>query len=40
MMQDIIVYVLAICATAYLLRKFVFKKKAAGCGDNHNCKCG
>lgn len=38
-MQDIIVYVLLIIAVAYLLRKFVFKKKDKNCGDS-NCGCG
>ncbi|HLV46014.1 MAG TPA: FeoB-associated Cys-rich membrane protein [Flavobacterium sp.] len=39
-MQDIIVYILLIVAVAFLLRKFVFKKKGKGsCGDG-NCGCG
>ncbi|PJR03317.1 FeoB-associated Cys-rich membrane protein [Avrilella dinanensis] len=39
-MQDIIVYVLLIIAVAFLLRKFVFKKKGKGGCDNGNCGCG
>ncbi len=39
-MQDIIVYILLAVAIAFLLRKFVFKKKSKGCGDDTNCNCG
>lgn len=39
-MQDVIVYVILGLAVAFLLRKFVFKKKGKGsCGEG-NCKCG
>lgn len=40
-MQEVIVYVVLCIAVAFLLKKFVFKKKSKGsCGDDTNCKCG
>jgi len=39
-MQDVIVYVILCMAVAFLLKKFVLKKKKKGnCGDGDNCKC-
>lgn len=39
-MQEIIVYILLAIAVAFLLRKFVFKKRnKEGCGDG-SCGCG
>lgn len=37
MIQDIIAYTLVIAATAFLIKKFFFKKKKAGCGDDCGC---
>lgn len=39
-MQDVLVYTIVVVAVAFLLRKFVFKKKKGNCGEDHNCKCG
>ncbi|WP_317132146.1 FeoB-associated Cys-rich membrane protein [Paenimyroides baculatum] len=40
-MQDVIVYILLCMAVAFLLKKFVFKKKKKGsCGNDNNCGCG
>jgi len=40
-MQNVIVYILLCMAVAFLLKKFVFKKKKkGGCGDGNNCGCG
>jgi hypothetical protein len=40
-MQNIIVYILLCMAVAFLLKKFVFKKKKKGsCSDDNNCGCG
>lgn len=39
-MQEVIVYILLAIAVAFLLRKFVFKKKGKGGCDNGNCGCG
>ncbi|UUV22150.1 FeoB-associated Cys-rich membrane protein [Paenimyroides aestuarii] len=39
-MQNVIVYIALCMAVAFLLKKFVFKKKKKGnCGDG-NCGCG
>ena len=40
-MQNVIVYILLCMAVAFLLKKFVFKKKKKGsCGNDNNCDCG
>ncbi|MFL9844141.1 FeoB-associated Cys-rich membrane protein [Flavobacterium sp. ST-119] len=38
-LQDIIVYVLVIGATAFLVKKFFFKKKKAGNCGSDDCGC-
>ena len=39
-MQNVIVYILLFVAVAFLLKKFVFKKKNKGaCGSDNNCGC-
>jgi len=36
--QEIIVYILVVTATAYLVKKYFFKrKKADGCGSDCGC---